>query len=278
MGAPLLTLLAVIPITALWGRFFCGYLCAFGGMQELLAFIAKKLHVKQLKIRPEADRVMRKIKYGVLAALFALWTFSISYEYSSPWSVFGQYASVKGWSDLSGWISVGGQLLLAVIISSLFIERGFCRYFCPLGGVFSLISKGRLFKVKGNGKCVSCGQCDSDCPMGVHISAEAGGAIPGGSVQSSECIDCFLCVEKCGRKALYTSLREAVAGSAAALAIAGIYQVGAITVGSPVADISSLTAASQGKFVDGTYEGSAQGYRGEIKATMSMYSNTCKRR
>ena len=111
---PLLTLLAVIPVTALWGRFFCGYLCAFGGMQELLAFIAKKLHIKQLKIRPEADRVMRNIKYGVLAALFALWTFSISYEFISPWSVFGQYSNYKGWSNLSGWFSVGGQLLIAV--------------------------------------------------------------------------------------------------------------------------------------------------------------------
>jgi Polyferredoxin len=270
MGAPLLTLLAVIPVTALWGRFFCGYLCAFGGMQELLAFIAKKLHIKQLKIRPEADRVMRNIKYGVLAALFALWTFSISYEFISPWSVFGQYSNYKGWSNLSGWFSVGGQLLIAVIISSLFIERGFCRYFCPLGGVFSLISKGRLFRVKGSGKCVSCGGCDSECPMGVNVSKEAGGAIPGGSVQSSECIDCFRCVEKCGRKALYTSPREAVAGSAAALAIAGVYQIGAITVGSPVASISSLTAASQGKYVDGVYEGSAQGYRGEIKVKVKV--------
>ena len=38
--SPLLVLLAVIPITMLWGRFFCGYLCAFGSMQELVNFIA----------------------------------------------------------------------------------------------------------------------------------------------------------------------------------------------------------------------------------------------
>ena len=270
MGAPLLILLAIIPITALWGRFFCGYLCAFGGMQELMGFIGKKLGIPRLRITPEADRILRKVKYGVLAVLFVLWTFSISYDFISPWNAFGQYSSYKGWSDLSGWFSIGGQFLIAIIIFSLFVERGFCRYFCPLGGVFSLISRGRLFRVKGNGKCVGCGQCDAACPMGVNVAAESGGAIPGGSVTSSECIDCFRCVEKCGAKALYTSPREAVAGSAAALAITGIYQIGSITVSSPLTSISGMTAVSQGQYVDGNYEGSAQGYRGEIKVKVKV--------
>ena len=270
MGAPLLTLLAILPITALWGRFFCGYLCAFGGMQELAGFIGKKLGITGLKITPQADRIMRKCKYGVLAVLFVLWTFSISYDFVSPWSVFGQYASYKGWSDLTGWISVGGQFLIAIILFSLFVERGFCRYLCPLGSIFSLISRGRLFRVKGNGKCVGCGQCDAECPMGVHVSREAGGAIPGGNVNSSECIDCFRCTEKCGARALYTSPREAVAGSAAALAITGVYQIGAITVDSPIMSVSGNTAVTQGQYIDGAYEGSAQGYRGEIKVRVRV--------
>ena len=270
MGVHLLILLAILPVTALWGRFFCGYLCAFGGMQELMGFIGKKLKLPQLRIAPQSDKVMRKIKYGVLGVLFVLWTFSISYDFISPWSVFGQYSSYKGWSDLSGWISVGGQFLIAIMIFSLFVERGFCRYLCPLGGVFSLISRGRLFKVKGSGSCVNCGKCDSVCPMGVKVSYEAGGAIPGGSVRSSECIDCFRCKENCGQKALYTSPREAVAGSAAALAITGIYQIGAITVNSPVVGFTNITSASQGQFIDGTYEGSAQGYRGEVKVKVTV--------
>ena len=270
MGAPLLILLAIIPVTALWGRFFCGYLCAFGGMQELAAFIGKKLGLPRLKITPEADRVLRKVKYGVLAVLFVLWTFSISYDFISPWSAFGQYSGYKGWSDLSGWVSVGGQFLIAIIIFSLFVERGFCRYFCPLGGVFSLISRGRLFKVKNNGRCVSCGKCDAECPMGVNVSAEAGGSIPGGSVASPECIDCFRCVDRCGSKALYTSPREAIAGSAAAIAITGVYQIGSIAVNSPLGSVSGMTAVSQGQYIDGTYEGTAQGYRGEVRVRVTV--------
>ena len=271
MGAPLLTLLAIVPITALWGRFFCGYLCAFGGMQELLSFIGKKLNLPQLKISPEADRIMRKIKYAVLGIIFVLWTFSISYDFISPWSVFGQYSNYKGWSDLSGWITVGGQLLIAVMLFSLVVERGFCRYFCPLGGIFSLISRTRLFKVKNNGKCVSCGRCDAECPMGINVSSESNSSvIPGGCVNSSECIDCFRCVDKCGAKALYTAPREAVAGSAAAIAIAGVYKIGAITVQSPIASVTGMTSVTQGQYVDGTYEGTAQGYRGEVKVRVKV--------
>ena len=126
-------------------------------MQELAAFVGKKLGLPKLCITPQADRIMRKVKYGVLAVLFVLWTFSISYDFISPWSVFGQYSNFKGWSDLSGWLTVGGQFLIAIIAFSLFVERGFCRYLCPLGGVFSLVSRSRLFKIKGNGRCVGCG-------------------------------------------------------------------------------------------------------------------------
>ena len=51
MGAHLLILLAILPITALWGRFFCGYLCAFGGMQELMGFIGKKLNIPKPRLQ-----------------------------------------------------------------------------------------------------------------------------------------------------------------------------------------------------------------------------------
>ena len=59
MLVPILTLVAVIPITMLWGRFFCGYLCAFGSMQELLNYIAKKLKIKQININYKLDKYLK---------------------------------------------------------------------------------------------------------------------------------------------------------------------------------------------------------------------------
>ena len=266
MGAPLLTLLAVIPLTALWGRFFCGYLCAFGGMQELFSFIAKKCKLPQWEISPAADRILRKMKYVVLAGLFVFWTLGISYDTASPWNVFGQYATYDGWSDPGGWLTVGGLLLVGIAGLSLFSERAFCRYFCPLGGVFSLVSRWRIFKVRKNRQCVGCAHCDSQCPMGISVNRDA----DSGSVQSPECIDCFRCVDGCGTKALYTSPREAVAGSAAALAVAGLYQVGTIAVKSPLGTVTPGTTLSQGQYIDGTYEGSAQGYRGTVTVQVKV--------
>ena len=67
--SPLLVLLAIIPITILWGRFFCGYLCAFGSMQELVNFIGRKLGIKQIQIKRETDKSLKVIKYIVLLVL-----------------------------------------------------------------------------------------------------------------------------------------------------------------------------------------------------------------
>lgn len=261
MGAPLLRLIAVIPITTLWGRFFCGYLCAFGGMQELLDFIAKKCKLPKLTISPTVDRGLRNLKYVVLAGLFLLWTWGISYDSASPWHVFGQYANYNGWTDLGGWLTIGGVLLIAVAAVSLFVERAFCRYLCPLGGIFSLISQWRLFKVKKNS------HCDAVCPMGIDVNHDSDN---GGKVSSSECIDCFRCVDQCGVKALYTAPREVAAGSAAALAVAGLYQVGTIAVRSPLGSLADSTSLSQGQYIDGIYEGSAQGYRGTVTVQVNV--------
>lgn len=261
MGAPLLTLLAIIPITALWGRFFCGYLCSFGGLQELMGIIGQTCQLPQLTVPPAIDRVLKKMKYVVLAALFLLWTLDISYDSASPWAVFGQYATYDGWRDLHGWLTIGGLLLVLIIVGSLFTERAFCRYLCPLGGIFSLISRWRLFKIKKNGNCVGCGHCEAVCPMGIAVRSDSD---TGGRVNSAECIDCFRCIDKCGVKALHTSPREAVAGSAAAVAVAGLYQVGTIAVKPSLVTLSNSTSLSQGQYIDGTYEGSAQGYRGTV--------------
>jgi hypothetical protein len=46
-----------------------------------------------------------------------------------------------GWSDLSTFITAGGWLLLLIMIASLFIERFFCRYPCPPGGIYTVLSR-----------------------------------------------------------------------------------------------------------------------------------------
>ena len=268
LAIPLIVLVAVIPITVLWGRFFCGWLCAFGSMQELIGFIGNKLKIRKIKISPEADRILKWLKYAVLLALFVIWSIDADVSKLSPWNIFGIYSSYKGWSDLSSMFTLGGAILLIIIIFSLFFERGFCRYFCPLGGVYNAISLPRIFKIKKNNKCVGCQKCSATCPMGIDICGEVNKY---GKVKSGECIDCFKCVDGCGFNALYTNPKEAVSGTVAAIAISGIYLAGtALATGNSTVQNTPSSSVSQGQYTDGTYTGTAQGYRGNITVSVTV--------
>ena len=268
---PILVLLSVIPITVLWGRFFCGYLCAFGSMQELISFVAKKIKIKQIKFKSEIDMLLKEFKYVILLLLMLLWIFNISLGNYSSWNVFGIYSSYKGWSDLTSWISIGGVLLCIIIVSSLFIERAFCRYFCPLGGIFSIISKPRLYKIKKNSKCVNCNLCTKECPMNIDVNRQT---FELGKIKSGECIDCFRCVNSCNSKALYTDSKESISGTIASIAISGIYFVGTITAESSIGNVNNVNSVGilQGKYMDGTYEGSGKGYRSTINVKVKVES------
>ena len=264
MLVPILTLVAVIPITMLWGRFFCGYLCAFGSMQELLNYIAKKLKIKQININYKLDKYLKYIKYIIIVILIILWILNITLDTINPWNIFGIYSSYKGWTDLSAFISIGGFILLLIIISSLFIERVFCRYLCPLGGVFTLISKLRLFHIKKDlNKCIDCNLCSKKCPMNIDVNKETSEY---NKVKSSECIDCFKCINSCPVNALYTKPNEALTGSVAALTIAGLYYGGTLIANSNITNNNvNNPVITNGKYKDGTYYGTGSGYRGEVK-------------
>ncbi len=125
----LVLILGVFLITLVWGRFFCGFICSFGAMQDLLNFIGKLIPFK-VKIPEKADKWLKLLKYAVLAFVaVGVWGFSVTGDTVwSPWTVFGIYTSLSGWSSLKYFLTLGGALLLLIIIGSLFIERFFCRY------------------------------------------------------------------------------------------------------------------------------------------------------
>ena len=223
MAYPLITLAAVIPLTVLWGRFFCGYLCAFGSMQDFLHFLSVKLKIPSLNLSEKTEKILKGLKYLVLLTLFVLWTCGLSLGNLSPWNVFGRYSSLQGWSDPSGFISVGGLILFVIMTASLVKERAFCRYLCPLGSLFTAVSVPRLFHVHRKGSCPHCGACSRSCPMGISVDAETDRFE---KVRSGECIDCFQCVTNCAFDALTSPSQGAAIGTVTALSIAGIYYAG----------------------------------------------------
>ena len=282
--------LAVFAITALWGRFFCGYICSFGAMQDLIWRAGKRIFKKPV-VTEKTDSLLKKLKYAVLVFVIVfVWIFPVlGSTIWSPWTVFGMFSSIGSFPPASYLLSVGGLLLLLTILGSLVIERFFCRYLCPLGALFSLASRFRLFRVKKPATaCGSCRLCTRACSMGIAMYKYD-------SISSGECIDCMKCVSACKRSNVSAKPLPAVSGTMAAMMLAGFAYAGTdpilpsdiILSGNTSVQSEEQAASSvpsvtetkkpedvqeiqQGKYTDGVYSGSGQGYKGTIKVTVTV--------
>ena len=277
-------LVAVIPITILFGRFFCSFICAFGAMCDFLYFLPGIFLKRRPQIPPRLHSILRWLKYLVLVAIIVfIWIlgYELPHKYD-PWHVFGVYTDISAYADLSTLLSVGGAILAAIMLISLVFKRFFCRYLCPLGAFFEIISFFRLFRIKRKEeKCNHCGLCDRDCAMGVRVSEKQ-------RVNSGECIDCLECIDVCNQDAIVANARPAVAGALAAVTITGLYYVGAAlseefqkqaieSQTTQQAEEAAAAAETSGaKYADGTYTGTASGYRGMTTVQVTVEGGIIK--
>ena len=220
----LILVVGVLLITAFLGRFFCGFLCSFGAMADLFWFIRRKLRLPRPKIGEKVDKILKFVKYAVLVGIIALlWTSVVTIDrFWDPWNAFGVFTSIRGWSAASfaNLLSVGGALFLLIIAGSLFVERFFCRYLCPLGAVLALVSRFRAFKIKKPSKhCELCHACADGCVMGIPLYGKD-------KVTSIECIDCFHCVDVCPHDNITANPMPVVVAVLTVGALAGVYYGG----------------------------------------------------
>ena len=274
-AANILLLAVVFIVTAVWGRFFCGFICSFGALQDLLWLGGRNLPFRPV-FSQKVDRVLKYLKYAVLLFIvIGVWTFGITGDTVwSPWTIFGMYASPwKGIPSQAMFLSVGGLLLLLTIIGSLLIERFFCKYLCPLGALFTLASHFRVFKLKRDSASCSgsCRVCSRKCSMSIPLYQYD-------KVRSGECIDCMKCTTACARGNINAEPVAAVSGTLAAAAIAGVSFVGTLPIISTTSAVSAEpnesataaieTATQAGKFKNGSYVGYGTGFRGSIEVTV----------
>ena len=214
---------SMLLITAIMGRFFCGFLCAFGTMGDFFWYIGTKLKLRRPKIGTKADRMLKKVKYVLLIGIILLgWTLGMELlsGTNNPWMVFGMLAKPESWTDTTVLLSIGMALLALIVAGSLYIERFFCRYLCPLGAVFAVVSKFRLFRIqKPRAHCGSCRACTKRCSMGISLYKS-------NMVRSAECIDCMNCVEICPRDNVRANPKPALAAAVAVASLAGMYYAG----------------------------------------------------
>ena len=184
--------------TVLFGRYFCGFACAFGSFGDFVFYISgliqKKLfHRKKQYVLPEKITVHgRKVKYAVLAAIVLMCVFGVYDNITgfSPWSVFSFLTSLR--FNLSGYAA--GVVILVLIIAGMSVkERFFCQFLCPMGAVFSLLPIMPFAQLKrDSASCIAgCNACKMKCPVDIKLENDG--------ILNGECISCERCTGICPR-------------------------------------------------------------------------------
>lgn len=260
-------LTAIFLTTIIIGRFFCGWICLFGMYNDFIYEISKRLFKKKFKIDEEVDSILKYVKYIILIFLIIfVWTMgNTSLTPLSPWEAFAQ---IPDFSTILSSYFLGFIILILITIGSLFIERFFCRYLCPLGAVFNIISRFSIFKInKKRENCGKCKMCTINCSMGIPLYKID-------EVKGRECINCLKCVEVCPRSnakanILNKNIDATMASSMAVATFAGIYSLNTVGVNAIVnTGISSPTTITSSQdsnsiYKDETYEGTGIGYINE---------------
>ena len=162
---------------------FCGWLCPFGALQELLNRIALIIKLPQLKINHTIQERLWVIKYLAAIAILGLGFVSIDVaETVAEIEPFKTVISVKFDRD---WPFV--LYALTLLAAGLFVERFYCRFLCPLGGSLAFFGRIHMFEwLKRKHQCgTQCRICESDCPMGAIE--------PSGKIDMNECFQCLDC-------------------------------------------------------------------------------------
>jgi NosR/NirI family transcriptional regulator, nitrous oxide reductase regulator len=170
----LLTIVTVISTVA-WGRVYCGRICAFGALTQLIDRVIPARW--QVAIPAAVERRASWIKYGILAGAvgyFLITRDPLIYPYIEQFWLFGLHGTLPLWIALA-----------VLLIATLFVRNLYCRFLCPLGAALGLVSQvTTVFRIKRWSECSTCRICQKACEWG---------AIRGPQIVRSECVRCDDC-------------------------------------------------------------------------------------
>jgi NapH/MauN family ferredoxin-type protein len=181
---------AVLAATLLVGNAFCGWICPLGTIQDGLAWVAKKLHLPQWHPAARTDKALRWGRFVVLSLVMVMsyLTGRLWFADYDPYFTLFSLHWMTGWTQTLAW-AVG--ITAVVLIASLFVERLWCRYLCPLGAVFTIVGRASFLKIRRNADaCTDCTVCDRPCPVGITVS-KADPAV------NADCVGCLDCLTSC---------------------------------------------------------------------------------
>lgn len=200
-------LIVVCVYTIVFGRFFCGFACAFGALGDAVravyVTICKKMKKKPVTLSEEIAAKLSCLKYIVLTVII-LMCFAGVYDKAkgtSPWDVFSMIHA--GNFQLGNYIP-GVSILILLIIGMCVQERFFCRFFCPMGAVFSLLPVLPVFSLhRDRENCIKgCRACTKGCPASIELPEDGSWKVSG------DCFQCQKCVDTCPKKNIHCGVKR----------------------------------------------------------------------
>ena len=180
LASPFTTRLTILGLLLLVGPYYCGWVCIFGTIQDLIYDKLGKFIPYKLTIPHQYNRYLLWLRYITLFTTIALVTSTL-------------YARGTFYKVLLG-KNVPLTLILIMVVFMLLClitPRPFCRYFCVEGARYSAIGLARIFTITRNpDTCISCGKCNKVCPMGINVAETQSMYVP-------HCISCGNCISNC---------------------------------------------------------------------------------
>ena len=235
-----LIFLVMSVVSIIFRRAYCGYICPMGAIQELSSMIGRRILPKKIRnarVPAMADKVLRWVKYGTLAS-FVIGAAVVGGHWMLPGDPFIVLTNLFARGGLAAsWSRFPFAVLFfaAIIFFAFFFGRGFCKYICPAGAWYAILSKVSPSRVvRDESVCVGCGACSKSCPMNIEVAKAK-------SVTSAECLGCRECVSACPVKGALSFKSAALSVPAALLPVAAA----AAFAGSVALSVSTMPARGQ---------------------------------
>jgi len=169
----------------LFGRgLFCGWLCPFGAIQEFAGLLAKKLNIKQWKIKTKQHNPLQKLKYLLLMVIIGVSFYSLTLGETlaelEPFKTSITMYFVREWQYVI--------YAIILILLALKVHKFYCRYLCPLGACLAILGSIPVFNWLT--RRAECGSPCQNCRMNCEIDAIS----KQGKIDMKECVQCLECI------------------------------------------------------------------------------------
>ncbi len=198
--------------TLIFGRFVCGWGCHIVALQDLCAWMLKKVG---LKPRPFRSRLLMYIPIAAAFYMFAWPTISRAITKPKSEPLIPQFTNhlitTEFWATFPPFAVAVPFLFICGFLTVYFLgSKGFCTYGCPYGGIFVIADRFAPGKIRVTDACNQCGHCTAVCTSNVLVHAEVEKY---GMVVDPGCMKCMDCVSVCPNDALYFGFGKPAVGT-----------------------------------------------------------------